>query len=219
MVLVPLLLPVALAREQQEQQTLVLAHPRGKSYDSQEALKEHQRPEKGLEVRLHNVTLAGQKLWQYLDGFGDDDKPEILCLNETHLMGVPLNRARRRARNLGWHWFGTAAIPSIRDEVEEHVANHANPREARTFANHGEEATLAQPKLVTTGHHQDPEAQGFRSTLEAFTFTSSPSTSMLVLVWTRGPMRRRALLCPTWFGQSSCHTSLSGISMCLQRFA
>ena len=135
MVLVPLLLPVALARDQQEQQALVPAQPRGKNYDSQEALKEH--PEKGLEVRLHNVTLAGQKLWQYLDGFEDDGKPEILCLNETHLMGVPLNRARRRARNLGWHWFGTAAIPSIRDEVEEQVANHANAREARTFANHG----------------------------------------------------------------------------------
>ena len=27
------------------------------------------------------------------------------------------------------------------------------------------EAILAQPKLVTTGHHQDPEAQGVRSVL------------------------------------------------------
>ena len=47
--------------------------------------------------------------------------------------------------------------------MEVQIADHANPREARTFANHGGEAILAKPKLVTTGHHQDPEVQGFRS--------------------------------------------------------
>ena len=180
MVLAPLLLPVALAKEQQEQQVLVLAQPRGKNHECQEALKEHQRPEYGLEVRLHNVTLAGQKLWQYLDGFDDDDKPEILCLNETHLMGVPLNRARRRARNLGWHWFGTAAIPSIRDEVEEQVANHANPREARTFAKAWKlswhNPSWLQQGIIKILKPKDFAASWFASGV--FISTSSPSTSM-----------------------------------------
>ena len=49
--------------------------------------------------------------------------------------------------------------------MEEEVSRHAEAREARTYANHGGEAILALPKLVTTGHHQDPEAQGFRSIL------------------------------------------------------
>ena len=125
----------------------------------------HRHPGKGLEVRLHNITLAGNNLWSYLDGMDDDHKPGILCLTETHLMGLPLDRARRRARTLGWHWFSTPAIATIRDEMEEEVSRHAEAREARTYANHGGEAILALPKLVTTGHHQDPEAQGFRSIL------------------------------------------------------
>ena len=118
----------------------------------------HRHPGKGLEVRLHNITLAGTKLWSYLDEMDDDHKPGILCLTETLLIGLPLNRARRRARTLGWHWFSTPAIATIRDEVEEEVSRHAEAREARTYANHGGEAILALPKLVTTGHHQDPEA-------------------------------------------------------------
>ena len=110
----------------------------------------HRHPGKGLEVRLHNTTLAGNKLWSYLDEMDDDHKPGILCLTETHLMGLPLNRARRRARTLGWHWFGTPAIATIRVEIEEEVSRHAEHREARTYANHGGEAILALPKLITT---------------------------------------------------------------------
>ena len=76
------------------------------------------QPPRGLEVRLHNITLAGTKLWAYLDEMPDEQKPGLLCLTETHLMGVPLNKARRRARGLGWHWVGTPATPTIRDAIE-----------------------------------------------------------------------------------------------------
>ena len=123
------------------------------------------QPTEGLEIRLHNVTLAGRKLWAYLDEMPDEQKPGLLCLTETHLMGVPLNKARRRAKGLGWHWFGTPATPTIGRAIEAEGENVAEPREARAFANHGGEAILALPKLVVTGHHQDPEAQGFRSVL------------------------------------------------------
>ncbi len=125
----------------------------------------HRHSGQGLEVRLHNITLAGAKLWSYLDEMEDDRKPGILCLTETHLMGLPLNRARRRARSLGWHWFSTPATATIRDAVDEGAGIVADAREARTFANHGGEAILVLPGLVTTGHHQDPETQGFRSVL------------------------------------------------------
>ena len=67
--------------------------------------------------------------------------------------------------SLGWHWFSTPATATIRDAIEEYVERAAEPREGRTFANHGGEAILALPKLVVTGHRQDPEAQGFRRVL------------------------------------------------------
>ena len=144
---------------------LLLNQPLGKSTDSQEALGLLRQPPEGLEVRLHNVTLAGRKLWAYLDEMPEDKKPGLLCLTETHLMGVPLNKARRRAKGLGWHWFGTPATPTIGHAIEAGGEDEAEPRGTRTFANHGGEAILALPKFVVTGHHQDPEAQGFRSVL------------------------------------------------------
>ena len=75
--------------------------PWGKDSESQEAPGLLAQPRKGLEVRLHNITLAGTKLWAYLDEMEEDQKPGLLCLTETHLMGLPLNKARRRARSLG----------------------------------------------------------------------------------------------------------------------
>ena len=133
-------------------------HPLGKDLESQEAPGLLRQPRKGLEVRLHNITLAGTKLRAYLDEMEKDQKPGLLCLTETHLMGLPLNKARRRARSLGWHWFSTPATAIIRDTVEEEVGRVADAREVGTFANHGGEAILALPKLVVTGHHQDAEA-------------------------------------------------------------
>ena len=67
---------------------LLLNQPLGKSSDSQEALGLLRQPPEGLEVRLHNVTLAGRKLWAYLDEMPEDKKPGLLCLTETHLMSL-----------------------------------------------------------------------------------------------------------------------------------
>ena len=118
-------------------------------------------PGKGLEVRLHNITLAGAKLWSYLDEMEDDHKPGILCLTETQLMGLPLNRARRRARSLGWHWFSTPATATIRDAVEEEVGRMADAmqgdssRNPPAFSHQAEggiwlESSLGKPGLMPT---------------------------------------------------------------------
>ena len=97
---------------------LLLYQPLGKSIGSQEAPGLPRQPHEGLEFRFHNVTLAGRKQWAYLDEMPEDNKPGLLCLTESHFMGVPLNKARRRAKGLGWHWFGTPATPTIRGAIE-----------------------------------------------------------------------------------------------------
>ncbi len=63
-----------------------------------------------MKLRLHNLIVFGQKAWAYLDEMADEDKPDAIAVVETHLMGVQLNRARRRATTLGWHFFATPAV-------------------------------------------------------------------------------------------------------------
>ena len=112
-----------------------------------------------LSIHYHNVTLCGQKVWSFLDGLADDSKPHIFGFVETHLAGVQHNKARRRAKSLGWRWLGTSASPT------QSLANgnEASNASTRAYANHGGEVFLAQPQLTVTGHHQDPDAQGYRS--------------------------------------------------------
>ena len=80
---------------------LLFSQPQGSRASSLDPHGLPRQPIEGLEIRLHNVTLAGRKLWAYLDEMPEEQKPGLLCLTETHLLGVPLNKARRRARGLG----------------------------------------------------------------------------------------------------------------------
>ena len=56
---------------------------------------------RGMRLRLHNLTAFGQKTWAYLDEMQDTAKPDVIAVVETHLMGVHLNRSRRKATSLG----------------------------------------------------------------------------------------------------------------------
>ena len=58
-----------------------------------------------LHVRLHSVTAFGQKAWSYLHVMPEAGRPDIIAATETHLKGVHLNRVRRRATSLGWHFL------------------------------------------------------------------------------------------------------------------
>ena len=37
-------------------------------------------------VRLHNLTVFGQKAWSYLDAMAEDERPDIIAATETHLI-------------------------------------------------------------------------------------------------------------------------------------
>ena len=40
-----------------------------------------------------------------------NSKPDVISVVETHLMGTPLNRARRVMAKTGWRMFSTPAMP------------------------------------------------------------------------------------------------------------
>ena len=113
-------------------------------------------PKAGVKLRPHNLTVFGQKAWAYIDEMADEDKPDAIAVVETHLMGVQLNRARRRATSLGWHLFAT------RVAATHHGLGDVQSSE-RAFANHGGEGTLVQPHVEATGYQQDADTVGFRS--------------------------------------------------------
>ena len=87
----------------------------------------------GLQVRLHNVTLWGQKAWAYLDEMDIQTKPDIIEAVEVHLRGNKLNQARRRAKSMGWNTFTTPAVGS---QWPGHVLDATSSSSDRTFANH-----------------------------------------------------------------------------------
>ena len=119
-------------------------------------------------MRLHNVTLWGQKAWAYLDELDSQTKPDIIGAVEMHLKGIKLNQARRRAKSMGWHMFTTPAVCS---QGPGHSLDGIASSD-KTFANHGGEAFFVQPHVQAQGYHQGEEAVGYRSLICRMRHTS-----------------------------------------------
>ena len=132
------------------------------SWGNHEVAGDSMQP-RGMKLRLHNLTAFGQKTWAYLDEMQDTAKPDVIAVVETHLMGVHLNRSRRKATSLGWHFFATPAIAT------KNALEHASQK---VFANHGGEGFLVQPHVEATGYHQDADTIGFRSIIVTMMSTS-----------------------------------------------
>ena len=109
---------------------------------------------RGMKLRLHNLTAFGQKTWAYLEELEGTEKPDVIAVVETHLLGVHLNRSRRKATSLGRHFFATPAITT---------KNALEQASQKVFAYHGGEGFLVQPHVEATGYHKDADTIGFRS--------------------------------------------------------
>ena len=42
---------------------------------------------RGMKLRLHNLTAFGQKTWAYLEEMEGTEKPDVIAVVETHLLG------------------------------------------------------------------------------------------------------------------------------------
>ena len=42
---------------------------------------------KGMTLRLHNLTAFGQKTWAYLEEMEGAEKPDVIAVVESHLLG------------------------------------------------------------------------------------------------------------------------------------
>ena len=40
-----------------------------------------------MKLRLHNLTAFGQKTWAYLEEMEGPEKPDVIAVVETHLLG------------------------------------------------------------------------------------------------------------------------------------
>ena len=109
----------------QESQRLVLSRSQGSG--------EGRQAKPGLQFRLRNVTLWGQKAWTCLDEMDMHTKPDILGAVEMHLRGTKLNQVRRRAKSMGWHMFSTPAVSS---QGPGHLEGASSSLADKTFANH-----------------------------------------------------------------------------------
>ena len=89
-------------------------------------------------------------------------------------MGSYLNQAKRRFKKLGWRSFTTAAIPMTSklygdlggDVGADTLAE--DPKVPGKFHNSGGEMIIAAAHLQASGHHQEPEAVGYRAVLIGF---------------------------------------------------
>ena len=105
---------------------------------------------------LHlNVTLLNPKAVSFIAELPAEEKPDVISLVETHLLGAPLNRIRRVMQKCGWRMFSTPALAKCdRDEKTGDVCKPSATKvvaPSGTYHNTGGEAVLVDPSCKASG--------------------------------------------------------------------